>query len=60
MNLNNYKIWTLTDGSQGMISQVIGLAQEFGNEINKKNPEIELDVLFQMVKKWIMDCSQQH
>ena len=33
MNSNNYKIWTLTDGSQGMISQVIGLAQEFGNEI---------------------------
>ena len=33
MNLKNYKIWTLTDGSQGMISQVLGLAQEFGNEI---------------------------
>ena len=33
MNSNNYKIWTLTDGSQGMISQVIGLAQELGNEI---------------------------
>jgi len=33
LNSNNYKIWTLTDGSQGMISQVVGLAQEFGNEI---------------------------
>ena len=29
----NYKIWTLTDGSQGMISQVIGLAKEFGDDI---------------------------
>ena len=33
MNSKNYKIWTLTDGSEGMISQVMGLAQEFGNEI---------------------------
>ena len=29
----NYKIWTLTDGSQGMISQVIGLAKELGDDI---------------------------
>jgi len=28
-----FKIWTLTDGSQGMISQVMGLAKEFGNDI---------------------------
>ena len=29
----NYKIWTLTDGSQGMISQVIGLAKELGTAL---------------------------
>ena len=33
MNFNKLKIWAVTDGSQGMISQVKGLAQEFGNEI---------------------------
>ncbi len=42
MNLNNYKIWTLTDGSEGMMSQVIGLAQEFGEEI----VQIKTDLLF--------------
>ena len=35
MNLYNYKIWALTDGSQGMISQVLGLAQELGNEVTQ-------------------------
>ena len=35
MNLSEYKIWTLTDGSQGMISQVMGLAQEFGKDIDQ-------------------------
>ena len=42
MNSKNYKIWTLTDGSQGMISQVVGLAQEFGTEI----VQIKTDLLF--------------
>ena len=37
-----------------------GAGQVFGNELYQKNPEIEIDVLFPMVKKWIMDCSQQH
>ena len=33
MNITNYKIWTLTDGSEGMVSQVLGLAKEFSDEI---------------------------
>ena len=33
MNSENFKIWTLTDGSDGMISQVEGLALEFGKDI---------------------------
>ena len=33
MNKNNPKIWTLTDGSQGMISQTKGLAFEFSDNI---------------------------
>jgi len=35
LNLSEFKIWTLTDGSQGMISQVMGLAQEFGKDIDQ-------------------------
>ena len=42
MNINNPTIWTLTDGSQGMISQTRGLAFEF----NKKIVEIKTDVSF--------------
>ncbi len=42
MNLKNYIIWTLTDGSEGMISQVLGLAQELGDEI----VEIKTDLIF--------------
>jgi len=37
-----------------------GAGQVFGKELYQQNPEIEIDVLFPMVKKWIMDCSQQH
>ena len=42
MNINNPKIWTITDGSQGMISQVKGLAFELSNEIT----EIKTDIIF--------------
>ena len=42
MNINNPKIWTLTDGSQGMISQTRGLAFELGRNIS----EIKTDVFF--------------
>ena len=37
-----YTIWTLTDGSQGMISQVLGLAQEFGNDIYQIKTDLRL------------------
>ena len=37
-----------------------GAGHVFGKELFQQNPEIEIDVLFPMVKKWIMDCSQQH
>jgi hypothetical protein len=37
-----------------------GAGHVFGKELYQQNPEIEIDVLFPMVKKWIMDCSQQH
>ena len=38
----NYKIWTLTDGSQGMISQVIGLAKEFNKDIFEIKTDLHL------------------
>ena len=37
-----------------------GVGRVFGKELYQQNPEIEIDVLFPMVKKWIMDCSQQY
>ena len=37
-----------------------GAGRVFGKELYQQNPEIEIDVLFPMVKKWIMDCSQQY
>ena len=40
MNINNPIIWSLTDGSQGMISQTIGLAKEFSNKIKHIKTEI--------------------
>ncbi len=42
MSINNLKIWTLTDGSQGMISQVNGLASELSNDITT----ITTDIIF--------------
>ena len=42
MIINNPIIWTLTDGSDGMISQVKGLALEFGKNIT----EIKTDLIF--------------
>ena len=40
MNLNNKLIWTITDGSQGMISQVIGLAQQLSFNIIQKETKL--------------------
>ncbi len=42
MNINNPKIWSITDGSQGMKSQTRGLAKELSEEIT----EIETDIRF--------------
>ncbi len=42
MNINNPIIWSLTDGSEGMISQTTGLANELGNNI----VEIKTDIFF--------------
>ena len=40
MNIDNPKIWSLTDGSQGMISQVKGLANELSVNIKELKTEI--------------------
>ncbi len=40
MNIDNPKIWSLTDGSQGMISQTKGLAYELGVNIKELKTEI--------------------
>ncbi len=40
MNIDNPKIWSLTDGSQGMISQTKGLANELGLNIKEVKTEI--------------------
>ena len=42
MNLNKLKIWSVTDGSQGMISQVNGLSRHISSNIL----EIKTDVIF--------------
>ena len=42
MNIDNPKIWSLTDGSQGMISQTKGLANELGVNIK----EIKTEIIF--------------
>ena len=42
MNFKNKTIWTVTDGSQGMISQVKGLAQQLSSNIK----EIKVDLIF--------------
>ena len=40
MEFSKKNIWVLTDGSQGMISQVLGLAQQFSSNITKINTKI--------------------
>ena len=42
MNLNKLKIWSVTDGSQGMISQVMGLSKQISTNIR----EIRIDLIF--------------
>ena len=42
MKINNPKIWSLTDGSQGMISQTKGLSFELSNDVT----EIKTDIIF--------------
>ncbi|MDC1053665.1 mitochondrial fission ELM1 family protein [Alphaproteobacteria bacterium] len=42
MNLEKIKIWAVTDGSKGMISQAIGLS----NQISKNITEIKTDLIF--------------
>ncbi|MDA9628892.1 mitochondrial fission ELM1 family protein [Pelagibacteraceae bacterium] len=42
MSLEKIKIWAVTDGSKGMISQVIGLS----NQISKDITEIKTDLIF--------------
>ena len=42
MNINNPKILTVTDGSQGMISQVMGLS----NHLSSNVTEIKTDLIF--------------
>ncbi len=42
MTLNNIKIWSITDGSQGMISQANGLSKAIGKNII----EIKAEIIF--------------
>ena len=42
MNIDNPKIWSLTDGSEGMISQTKGLAFELSNDVL----DIKTDIFF--------------
>ena len=42
MNFEKLKIWAVTDGSQGMISQVNGLAKQLSNNIK----DIKTDLIF--------------
>ena len=42
MKINNLKIWSITDGSQGMMSQTKGLASEISNDVK----EIKTDIIF--------------
>ncbi len=67
MNLDKIKIWAVTDGSQGMISQVMGLSNQFSSNIKK----IKIDLFFPWSKlqpgilptfKWIFknDIPKNH
>ena len=40
MEFSKTNIWVITDGSEGMISQVLGLAQQFSSNITKINTKI--------------------
>ena len=42
MNLEKIKIWAVTDGSQGMVSQVMGLSKQISSNIT----EIKTDLIF--------------
>ncbi len=42
MNFNKLKIWAVTDGSQGMISQVLGLSKQISPNIR----QIKIDLIF--------------
>ena len=42
MRSSNLNIWAVTDGSQGMISQVMGLSKQLGTNIR----EIKIDLIF--------------
>ncbi len=58
MNFNKLKIWAVTDGSQGMISQVTGLSKQLSkNIINIKTdlifPWNKLQPGFLPIYKWI-------
>ena len=58
MNSNNPKIWAVTDGSQGMISQVTGLSKQISNNITHIKTDLifpwnKLQPGFLPVYKWI-------
>ena len=42
MSLHKFKIWAVTDGSQGMISQVMGLSKQISSDIT----QIRTDLIF--------------
>ncbi len=62
MNFNKLKIWAVTDGSQGMISQVIGLSKQISNNITQIKTELifpwnKLQPGFLPIYKWIFKNS---
>ncbi len=40
MNFNKLKIWAVTDGSQGMISQVMGLSKQISEDVTEISTEL--------------------
>tara|TARA_Y100001970_G_scaffold156857_1_gene191917 strand:- start:7231 stop:8166 length:936 start_codon:yes stop_codon:yes gene_type:complete len=58
LNFNKLKIWAVTDGSQGMISQVIGLSQQLSKNITYIKTDLifpwnKLQPGFLPIYKWI-------
>ena len=58
MNFNKLKIWAVTDGSQGMISQVTGLSKQLSNNITYIKSDLifpwnKLQPGFLPIYKWI-------